>query len=79
MEGQMNFKLISGLIIVCLILIFIIQNIAIVEIQLVFWTIEISLALLILILLGLGMVAGWLLNDYFKYRKKIKSQMKLQE
>jgi len=75
----MNFKLISGLIIVCLILIFIIQNIAIVEIRLVFWTIEISLALLILILLGLGMVAGWLLNDYFKYRKKIKSQMKLQE
>jgi len=75
----MNFKLISGLIIVCLILIFIIQNIAIVEIQLVFWTIEISLALLILILLSLGMVAGWLLNDYFKYRKKIKSQMKLQQ
>ena len=75
----MNFKLISGLIIVCLILIFIIQNIAIVEIRLVFWTIEISLALLILILLGLGMVAGWLLNDYFKYRKRIKSQMKLQE
>lgn len=75
----MNFKLISGLIIVCLILIFIIQNIAIVEIRLVFWTIEISLALLILILLSLGMVAGWLLNDYFKYRKKIKSQMKLQQ
>lgn len=75
----MNFKLISGLIIVCLILIFIIQNIAIVEIRLVFWTIEISLALLILILLSLGMVAGWLLNDYFKYRKRIKSQMKLQE
>jgi len=75
----MNFKLISGLIIVCLILIFIIQNIAIVEIRLVFWTIEISLALLILILLGLGMVAGWLLNDYFKYRKKIKSQMKHQD
>ena len=74
----MNFKLISGLIIVCLILIFIIQNIAIVEIRLFFWTIEISLVLLILILLGLGMVAGWLLNDYLTYRKKIKSQMKPQ-
>ncbi len=75
----MNFKLISGLIIICLILVFIIQNIAIVEIRLFFWTIEISLVLLILILLGLGMVAGWLLNDYFTYRKKIKSQMKPQE
>jgi uncharacterized integral membrane protein len=75
----MNFKLISGLVIICLILVFIIQNIAIVEIRLFFWTIEISLVLLILILLGLGMVAGWLLNDYFTYRKKIKSQMKPQE
>ena len=74
----MNFKLISGLVIICLILVFIIQNIAIVEIRLFFWTIEISLVLLILILLGLGMVAGWLLNDYFTYRKKIKSQMKPQ-
>jgi uncharacterized integral membrane protein len=75
----MNFKLISGLVIICLILVFIIQNITIVEIRLFFWTIEISLVLLILILLGLGMVAGWLLNDYFTYRKKIKSQMKPQE
>jgi len=75
----MNFKLISGLVIVCLILIFIVQNIAIVEIRLFFWTIEISLVLLILILLGLGMVAGWLLNDYFTHRKKIRSQMKPQE
>ena len=74
----MNFKLISGLVIICLILVFIIQNIAIVEIRLFFWTIEISLVLLILILLGLGMVTGWLLNDYFTYRKKIKSQMKPQ-
>jgi uncharacterized integral membrane protein len=74
----MNFKLISGLVMICLILVFIIQNIAIVEIRLFFWTIEISLVLLILILLGLGMVAGWLLNDYFTYRKKIKSQMKPQ-
>ncbi len=75
----MNFKLISGLVMICLILVFIIQNIAIVEIRLFFWTIEISLVLLILILLGLGMVAGWLLNDYLTYRKKIKSQMKPQE
>ena len=76
----MNFKLISGLIITCLILVLIIQNIATVDIiRIFFWKIEISLVLLILILLGIGLVAGWLLNDYFTYRKKIKSQMKPQE
>lgn len=72
----MNYRLISGLVIICLILVFIIQNIAIVEIRLFFWTIEISLVLLILILLGLGLTAGWLLNDYFTYRKKIKNHVK---
>jgi uncharacterized integral membrane protein len=75
----MNLKLISGLVIICLMLVLIIQNIAIVEIRLFFWTIEMSLVLLILILLGLGVVAGWLLNDYFTNRKKNKSQMKPQE
>jgi uncharacterized integral membrane protein len=75
----MNFKLISSLAIICLITIFIIQNIAIVEIQIFFWTITMSRVLLILILLVLGFVAGWLLNDYFTRRKKIKSQIKPQE
>jgi uncharacterized integral membrane protein len=70
----MDFKLISGLAIICLIAILIIQNIAIVEIRIFLWTISMSLVLLILILLGLGMVSGWLLNDYFKHRKKIRSQ-----
>lgn len=75
----MNFKLISGLLMICLILVFTIQNITIVKTRLFFWSIEISLVLLILILLVLGMVAGWLLNDYFTHRKKIKSQIKPQE
>jgi uncharacterized integral membrane protein len=75
----MNFKLISGLVIICLMLVLIIQNIAIVEIRLFFWTIEMSLVLLILILLGLGVVTGWLLKDYFTHRKKNKSQIKPQE
>jgi uncharacterized integral membrane protein len=75
----MNFKLISGLVIICLIAIFIIQNIAIVEVRVFFWTIAMSLVLLILILLGMGMVTGWLLNDYFTHRKKIENLMKFQD
>jgi uncharacterized integral membrane protein len=75
----MNFKLIAGLTIICLIAIFIMQNIAIVEVRVFFWTIAMSLVLLILILLGIGIVAGWLLNGYFTHRKKIENQMKLQD
>jgi len=70
----MNFKLIAGLAIICLIAIFIIQNIAIVEVRVFFWTIAMSLVLLILILLGIGIVAGWLLNDYFTHRKKLRTK-----
>jgi len=70
----MNIKLISGLIIICLILVFIIQNITIVKIRLFFWSIEISLVLLILILLILGVVAGLLLNDYFTHRNRSKAR-----
>jgi uncharacterized integral membrane protein len=68
----MNFKLIAGLTIICLIAIFIIQNIAIVEVRVIFWSIAMSMVLLILILLGIGIVTGWLLNDYFRHRKRLR-------
>ena len=66
----MNYKLISSLIIICLILVFIIQNAAIVEIKLFFWTISMSRVLLMFILLAIGLIAGWLLNNYRVKRKK---------
>ena len=66
----MNYKLISSLIITCLIIVFIIQNAAIVEIKLFFWTISMSRVLLMFILLAIGLIAGWLLNNYRVKRKK---------
>jgi uncharacterized integral membrane protein len=66
----MNFKLISGLVIICLIAIFIIQNAAIVEIQVLFWTITMSEVLLMFILLAIGILVGWLLKSYFMYRSE---------
>jgi len=66
----MNIKLIIGLIIICLVAIFIIQNAAVVEIQVLFWTIAMSRALLMFILLFIGIATGWLLNSYFARKKE---------
>ena len=66
----MNYKLITGLILICLIVVFIIQNAAIVEIHIIFWTIAMSRVLLMFILLAAGIIVGWLLNSYSMHRKK---------
>jgi uncharacterized integral membrane protein len=66
----MNYKLISSLIIICLIVVFIIQNAAMVEIKVFFWTISMSRVLLMFILLAIGILAGWLLNNFTVNRRK---------
>ena len=66
----MNYRLIASLVIICIIIIFILQNTAVVEINLLFWTIRMSRALLMFILLAVGVIAGWLLNSYFMHRRK---------
>lgn len=65
----MKYKLISGIVLFFIIVIFIIQNAATVEIHLIFWTVSISRVLLMLIILLLGIVIGWILNSYFKHIK----------
>jgi uncharacterized integral membrane protein len=66
----MKIKLIIGLVIICLVAIFIIQNAAIVEIQVFFWTIAVSRILLMFILLFIGIAVGWLLKSYYALKKE---------
>ena len=68
----MNYKLITGLVIVCLIVIFFIQNAAVVEIKIFFWTVSMSRILLMFILLAIGILAGWLSSSYSTRRKSNK-------
>lgn len=63
-------KLILGLILAGMAVLFVIQNVAVVEIRLLFWTIAMSRALLVIFLLGTGMVIGWLLHGYFSPQRK---------
>lgn len=62
-------RLISILIIAVLALIFVIQNVAAVEVNFLAWTVSLSRALLILFTLAIGFILGWLLRSYSSYRK----------
>ncbi|MBN1381811.1 MAG: LapA family protein [Deltaproteobacteria bacterium] len=65
----MNYKLILVVILAGLAVLFIIQNVAIVEIQFLLWSIQISRSLLIFLLIAMGIIIGWFLHSYLKYRK----------
>ena len=71
----MKYKLIISLVLICLIVIFIIQNVAVVEIDFFFWTIAMSRVLLMLILLIVGIIVGWLLKSYSIQHRKNDSEV----
>jgi lipopolysaccharide assembly protein A len=64
----MNLKIALILIATGLAALFIIQNVAIVEVQFLFWSIQLSRSLLIFLLLAIGTIIGWFLHGYIKYR-----------
>ena len=65
----MNFKIILSIVIVCLAVLFVIQNAPAVTVSILFWKISLSLALLIFLTVAFGLLAGWLLHSFFAYRK----------
>ncbi len=65
----MNYKLIAILVLALLVLVFIAQNVALVKIQLLFWSIQMSRSLLAFFLLIIGIIMGWVLHGFLKYRK----------
>jgi len=66
----MRTKLTLILIFSVLAVIFILQNMIMVEIRFFFWTISISRSLLMLLLLVAGFIIGWFLNSYSIHQKK---------
>jgi len=65
----MNFKIILIIILASITVIFLIQNVAAVEVSFLFWYISMSRALLIFFTLVIGFLFGWFLHSYFTYRK----------
>jgi uncharacterized integral membrane protein len=66
----MNSKLTLILVISTIVVLFIIQNVAIVEIQFLFWSMQMSRSLLMFALLAIGIIIGWVLCSYLHHRKK---------
>jgi lipopolysaccharide assembly protein A len=65
----MNAKLIIGIILAGLAAIFIIQNVTVVDMRFLFWTLSMSRALLMFLILSVGIILGWLLHGSFSKRK----------
>lgn len=65
----MNLKLTLILILTSLAVIFIAQNVAVVEIGFLFWRAAMSSALLIFFTLMIGFVLGWFLHGILLHRK----------
>ena len=65
----MNFKITLVVILVCLALIFLAQNIQVVTVSFLFWEISMSRAMLLFFSLLTGFIIGWFLHSYLSYRK----------
>lgn len=74
----MNFKVISLIIIACLAVVFIIQNVAAVTVNIFFWEISLSIALLIFFTLVIGFAFGWFLHSFLAYRNVKKEVAEIQ-
>lgn len=66
----MHYKLIAVLVLAGLALLFIVQNVAGMEIQFLFWSIQMPRSLMIFLVLGVGILIGWFLNSFLAYRKR---------
>lgn len=66
----MHPKLIISLLLSAFALIFILQNVTVVEVRFLFWSLAMSRALWMLLLLAIGVIVGWLLHSYAQHRPR---------
>jgi uncharacterized integral membrane protein len=68
----MNYKLILVIVLAGSAVSFIIQNVTVVELKFLFWTLSMSRALLLFLFFSTGIILGWSLNSYFKRTKTVR-------
>jgi len=67
----MNYKLILGIVLAGMAVLFIIQNVTVVELKFLFWTLSMSRALLLFLILSTGFILGWFLHSHFNRKKTV--------
>lgn len=65
----MKTKLILTLVAIVFVVLFVLQNTAVVEIHFLLWHLSMSRALLIVVFVAVGMVIGWLLRSNVSFKK----------
>jgi len=65
----MNSRLILVLGLIALVVLFIIQNVVVVEIRFLFWSVAMSRALFMFLLLTVGIIIGWSLHGYVHHKQ----------
>jgi uncharacterized integral membrane protein len=66
----MAFRAYLSLFLVLVLVVFIVQNAAVIDITFLFWKISLSRSLMIFFVLGIGIVIGWLTAGHFYHKKK---------
>ncbi len=69
----MKIKLAISLVLAFLAFLFITQNTDVVTVAFLFWSVQMSLVLLLLSMLGAGFIIGWLLNGYLRFVRNRRS------
>ena len=72
----MNFKMIVSIVLAGIAVLFIIQNVTVVELTFLFWTVSMSRALLMFLFLSIGIILGWLLQSHFGRIKAVNMRSK---
>jgi uncharacterized integral membrane protein len=68
--NNVHLKLVLSLILAGLAVLLVIQNVAVVEVRFLFWSLFMTLSLFILLLLATGLIVGCLMHSYWAYRRK---------
>ncbi|EKD29175.1 MAG: hypothetical protein ACD_79C00025G0006 [uncultured bacterium] len=68
----MKYKLITIVTLVCMVILFIVQNNALVNIYFFSWTMSASGTLLFLIIFTLGGISGWIMKSYSDSKPSLK-------
>lgn len=65
-----HLKLILSLVFAGVVVVFVVQNVAMVEIGFLFWSFTLPRSLLIFSVLAIGIVIGWMLGSWFSCRRQ---------
>lgn len=65
----MQIRVLLTFLLIALSVMFVLQNTQVVEIRFLFWTLTMSRVLLILLVLGIGVLVGWLMHGLIAAKK----------